>query len=75
LEPKLWITYGTRGIGARSCGLRVLTDKYHEPVAGGLYDEGFPGTMMMRGHGYKVNAVNGIKARKGRIEGNYDGGN
>jgi len=70
LEPKLWITCGTSGIGTRSGGIWVLTERYHEPVAGGLYDKGFLATMM-HGHGYKVNVMNGIKAHKGWINGYY----
>jgi len=66
LEPKLRITYGTSGIGAKSNRFRVLTSRYYEPRAGGRYGEGFLYALMSRGLGHGVNVVNGADVRKGR---------
>lgn len=69
LEPKLWITYGTDAIDVRRGTLRVLTNRYYEPKAGGRYDEGFLSTLITSGFGYKVNIANNVKARTGQIDG------
>ena len=71
LEPKLRITYGTSGIGTKSNRVRVLTNGYYEPRAGGQYDEGFLYTLMSRDLSHGVNVVNGIDVLKGRIKGFY----
>ena len=69
LEPKLWIAYGTRELGAKD-RVRVLAEKYYKPDTGDLYEEGFL-TQLTHRRGYKTNIVNGVKARKVR-DGNID---
>jgi hypothetical protein len=57
----------------RGPNLRVLTDKYYEPVAGSAHGEGFLSELMTYGRGYKANGANGVNVRKGWIDGCYSG--
>ena len=63
LEPKLWIAYGTSEINVRLGHVRILAEKYYKPDTRCSYDVDSL-TDVTYGHGYKVNVVNGVKARE-----------
>ena len=68
LEPALWVTYGTRELGAEDAHHRAITKKYYKLETWHCYDRGgFLADVMEDSCGYGVNVVSGVNGQDRRV--------
>lgn len=68
MVPKLWVVYNKKDSIIHPRRARVLADDYYKSQTGRCYDEGFL-TQLTHRRSYKVDIVNGVKAREEKVGG------